>query len=122
MGGHFSKRQAGCTADRKFAREIAQYCQRCKRVNIKCWLTIARLGQFINWAVPRNLAQIAVENFIRLLEQISRHRKLLREITSHSNPLCALTSKKQCDFFGHNAGTVNKLCLGSRADFCCTGA
>jgi len=68
-------------------------------VNEKRRLTIRRLSEIFNRSIPRDFAQLSLENAIRFLKQVGCRGKLFRKIASHSDGLCALASEEQRDFF-----------------------
>ncbi len=49
--------------------------------------------------VPRDLAQLAAEDLIRLLEQLAGDRKFAGQFASHADGLCPLTREKTAAIF-----------------------
>ena len=62
-------------------------------MNKQCRLTIRSLGQLLDRAVPRDVAQFAAKNFVGPPKQAGRSGKLFGKIFSHADDLCTLSRK-----------------------------
>src|ERR1043166_336271 len=70
-------------------------------MNVKRRLTIGRLGQFLERAVPRDSTQRTSQNPVRFLKHSSGRGMMGGQLLSHPNTLCSLARKQQRDLFCH---------------------
>jgi TonB family protein len=70
-------------------------------VHIKRWLAVRGAGQLLDWTVPRDLAQVAPEHFIRAPEEIRGLDKFRGEILPHPDDLRPLAREKESDVSAH---------------------
>jgi hypothetical protein len=70
-------------------------------MNIKRDLAISRLGEFFHRTIEGELTQRSAQLAIGLREEIRRNCVTPRQIFSHSNLLCTLSGKEQCNFSRH---------------------